>query len=88
MEETKLLICDCNCSAHQMIIFTCEDEVEKIAYVHIHLNKRPFLQRLVYAFKYLFGYKSSFGAFDEFILSEKHVKDLKAVTNHLQNVAK
>ena len=41
-------------------------------YVYIHLTThRNFFQRFMYGLKYAFGYKSKFGAWDEFIFSKE-----------------
>jgi hypothetical protein len=44
-------------------------------YVHVHLVRRSFWYRLKYGLKYIFGYKSRYGAWDEFILDNSHVKE-------------
>jgi hypothetical protein len=85
MTET-VLICSCNSTEHQIVIYLEKDDLYgPEAYVHIHLVKRSFWYRLKYAIKYVFGYKSKYGAWDEFILSPTHVARLEKLVNHLNN---
>lgn len=81
--KQQLYICDCYSSEHQMIFNPSPDETENVIYVHVHLNKRPFWSRLKYGLKYIFGYKSKYGAFDEMILSSKHSKQLLEASCYL-----
>jgi hypothetical protein len=83
MTEHNLLICDCGYTGHQMIIATIQDD--DCAYVHIQLNPRPFHKRLWIAIKYLFGYKSPYGVFEEVVLTKRHVPQLTNVINHLNS---
>jgi len=72
-QEKDLLICDCNSTDHMMMVFYAEDEIEDktypTVYIHIHLAKRPFWQRVKYGISYIFGRQCRYGAFDEMILN-------------------
>lgn len=85
MRQNKhLLICSCHSTEHQIIIYENTDPLYgPEAYVHIHLIKRSFWKRLKYAIKYIFGYKSRYGAWDEFILEPKHADKLEQLLYHL-----
>jgi hypothetical protein len=89
MEKTEILICDCHSSEHQMIVYYSDDEIAgskiPMCYVHVHLNKRPFLSRLIYAFKYVLGKQSRFGAFDEFIFNSNDAEKVQSIANYLRN---
>ena len=52
-------------------------------YVHIHLNKGTFWERLKYGIKYIFGHQSRYGAFDEFIFNPEDSPKLQNLVNHL-----
>ena len=80
-----LFLCSCASSEHQMIMHKSEgnDQYPPEVYVHVHLVRRSFWYRLKYALKYIFGYKSRYGAWDEFILDSSHVKSLEQVIQHL-----
>lgn len=78
-------LCECSSAEHQFIIRYFEDEYPEI-YMSVHLTKRSFWARLKHGIKYIFGYKSVYGAFDEFIMNEKHIKPLEKVVEHLKKV--
>jgi hypothetical protein len=54
-------------------------------YAHIHLNQRPFWERVKYGVKYIFGYKCRFGAFDEFLFNSDDVEKLEKLVKYLKN---
>lgn len=85
----EILICECNSTEHQMVFLYSDDEINgmkyPMVYIHVHLNKRPFWQRLVYGLKYIFGHQSRYGAFDEFILNPDDSKKLKDVVKYLKD---
>lgn len=82
--ERVLLTCECNSTEH-LITFTYDDEWDEI-YMHVHLVKRSFFKRLLYAIKYIFGYQCAFGAFDEIILNKEDNAGLTKVAIQLQNI--
>ena len=73
--ERKTFICDCHSLEHQMH-FWYDDELQQV-YTEVHLVKYGLFSRVKYALKYIFGYKSRFGAFDEFIFKPEDIKKLK-----------
>lgn len=81
----EILICECNSTEHQMVFLYDEEDKDRTVYLHVHLNKRPFLERLIYGVKYIFGYQSRYGAFDEFILNPDDSKKLKDVVKYLKD---
>jgi hypothetical protein len=82
-----LLLCSCYSSEHQMIIHLDKggDMFPPEAFVHVHLVRRSFLYRVKYAIKYIFGFTSRYGAWDEFILDKSHVKSLLQLAKHLDD---
>ena len=82
--QENILICSCNSSEHQVIIYKTTDPLYgPEAFMHIHLSPRPFWYRVKYAIKYILGYNSKYGAWDEFILNTGHVDKLQEVVDHL-----
>lgn len=69
-----VVICECGSSEHQLIIRTFDDDED--VYVDVHLASLPFWKRVKYAFKYIFGYKSKYGAWDEIIINKQEFKQL------------
>lgn len=74
--EDYVLRCVCNSTEHTLIINEDSDEEFGIeinsAYIHIHLTKKSFWNRL----KYLFGYQCTYGAFEEVIINKDNTKQL------------
>lgn len=79
-----LLICSCGSKEHQLIIQKDEDTTSFV-YLSVHLRPLPWYKRIKLAIKYIFGYKSCYGAFEEFIFDKSHVDKLKLLIKHLEN---
>jgi hypothetical protein len=73
-----------------MVVSYSEDEINGITYpmvyIHTHLNKRPFWQRVGYGLKYIFGRQCRYGAFDEFIFNPDDLPKLKNIVKHLKKI--
>ncbi len=86
----EIFICECNSTDHQIIFLFSEDNygdfIDRTCYMHIHLNERPFWERVKYGIKYIFGRKSRFGAFDEFILNRDDADRFQKVVDYLKKV--
>lgn len=83
--DEKLIVCACFNVEHQMIIEY--DEEDNLAYVEYHLAKLPFWKRLWHGIKYIFGYRSKYGDFDEMIITDKYGEYLKELGEKLLNNA-
>ena len=81
--EKNLVICECGSSEHIIIFRYFKDDLAPEVYADIHLTKKGFFDRLIYGIKYIFGYQSKFGAFDEIILSQDHADNLQTIVNYL-----
>jgi len=89
MENQKdIIICDCNSTEHQMVIFYSEDDSEgpiyPMCYVHIHLTKKPIWKRLIYGIQYILGRQCRYGAFDEFIFNPNDSEKLQKLVDYLK----
>jgi hypothetical protein len=80
------LICDCSSNEHQIIItkFTDETDIDVEVYGCVHLKRLPFLKRLHLGIGYIFGRKSKYGNFEEFIFNESHIPQLENIIKYLQ----
>ena len=79
-----LMLCECSSCEHQLIIRYDNNEDE--VYVNMHLaNYKRFWRRLWHGLKYIFGYKSRYGEFDEVILRKEDADNLQKVVDHLKN---
>lgn len=86
MRKEEILICECGNTEHQVLfLYDIEDNDDKVTYMHTHLVKYGFFARLKYAIKYIFGYQSKYGAFDEFIFKSNDIHKLEKVIAHLKN---
>lgn len=96
MENTnkyKLLMCTCSNAEHQLIIskldWNSDDDLnsnEKYPLelcTTIHLTILPFFKRCLYAIKYIFGYQSGFGAFNEAIFDVESMTELRDYINEI-----
>jgi len=80
--ERIIFICECHSLEHQ-VSFWWNDE-DEILYMEPYLTShRTFFKRLWYGLKYVFSYKSRYGAFDEFIFKEKDLLKLRDQLNNL-----
>lgn len=89
MENTDIIICECNSTDHQYIFLYSEDKdingnIDKTVYIHTHLNKYSFWERLWVGIKYIFGHQCRYGAFDEFIIKPKDADKFQKVVDFLK----
>ncbi len=88
-EQREFLICQCNSIEHQ-ISFNwveyegLESENEREVYMEIHLAPLTFWERLKHGVKYIFGYRSMYGDFDEFIFKKEDAHKLERVVEFLK----
>jgi hypothetical protein len=76
MKDKKIFICACSSLEHLIMFWDWPESKE--VYIEVHLRNRDnFFKRLWYGLKYTFGYKSRFGAFDEFIFAPDDLAELK-----------
>ena len=78
----EILVCKCDNVEHQLVFSWFTDE--EMVYMSTHLCKLPFWQRLWHGIKYIFGYKSRYGDFDEFILRREDAEKLEKIVEHLK----
>ena len=86
MEEVinDLFICQCYNTEHQLI-FSYFPEEKGDVYVSVHLTPEYRIwKRIWIAIKYIFGYRSRYGHFDEFVFNKADVNKLQKVVNHLK----
>lgn len=86
MDKQELFICACNSMEHQLIMSYCIDEEYKEVYCSVHLKpERNLFKRIGKAIKYIFGHRSIYGDFDEFIFKPEDADRLQEVVNRLKN---
>lgn len=81
MRNDEFLICKCCNSEHQMRFMWWDDGQ---VYVDVLLNPEyRWWKRIIRAIKYIFGYRSKYGMFDEFILDKNDVPKLEKIIEYL-----
>lgn len=83
VDHTDVIICSCASTEHQVVFR--RDKTYPEVYMHVHLVKHSFWYRLKYGIKYIFGHKSRYGAWDEFILTQEHTNTLVDILDHLND---
>lgn len=83
--EREIIICECHSTEHQMVVTYDKDENQPMVYIHVHLTKRPFWERVKYGIGYIFGRQSRYGAFDEIILNPEDASKFERISNHLKS---
>lgn len=81
LNNEEILMCACHSVEHQIVIQ--KDEEDKVLYCSIHLLPLPWYKRIVNGIKYIFGYRSKYGDFDEFLFDKKHITKLNQMVNFL-----
>lgn len=77
-----VFICQCSNTEHQLIFVYDKDWDE--VFVSVHLNHMySFWKRVWAAIKYIFGYRSKYGHFDEFIFKKSDSKKLQKIVDFL-----
>ena len=66
------LRCDCSSAEHSILLMFDPEDRDDMLYVCPHLTKQSFWRRL----KYLFGFQSKYGAFEELVLRDAQVAAL------------
>jgi hypothetical protein len=77
--------CDCSNSEH-IFRLSWDTEDEHNMYLHVRLRSHySFWRRVKYALKYIFGYKSRYGAFEEFLITKEDALELSKVFKEYGN---
>lgn len=94
--EREFLICECESLEHLACLTFWDDNVIvddngtemnfKYVTLSVHLKKLPFFKRLVNGIKYIFGYTSVYGDYDEFIIKPEDANKFKHVVKYLEKI--
>lgn len=86
--EHEIIICKCNNIEHQLIFsYFPENNGEVYMYVHL-VPENNIFKRIWKAIKYIFGYRSMYGHFDEFIFDKSDSYKLAKILKHLDYQSK
>ncbi len=85
MEKNELFICACHNTEHQLIMSYFDDEPRGEVYCSVYLKPETnIFKRLKNAIKYIFGHRSVYGDFDEFVFKPKDADRLQQVVDYLK----
>lgn len=81
----ELFVCDCENTEHQLIFSHFEDDDLETVYVSVFLRpEENILKRVWSALRYIFGHRSRYGYFDEFIFNPHDADRLQKVVDFLK----
>ena len=81
--KEKIFICSCSSLEHQIMFWQWKDENYNELYINIHLCAHEnFFKRLWAGIRYIFGHRSRFGEWDEFIFRQEDLQELKEFLNN------
>lgn len=86
---TELIIYQWHSYDHMIHIFYDKDEVDlsrSEIVISVHLRPLRWHKRIWHAIKYVFGFRSSHGDFDEFLFKPEDYKLLKDAAQYLEDI--
>jgi hypothetical protein len=81
-DKAEIMVCKCSSTEHQVVYY--HDQSDNEVYMHVHLSGWPWWKRVWPAVKYLFGHRSRYGNWDEFILGPEHVGQLRELADRIE----
>lgn len=86
MMEHELFVCKCENVEHQAVFtYFPEDEDDREIYMSVHLiPESNIFKRIWVAVKYIFGHRSMYGHFDEFIIKQEDAHKLEKLLRYLK----
>lgn len=80
----ELFICQCHNTEHQLIFSYDEDWEEVFVSVYL-IPESNIFRRIWTGIKYIFGHRSRYGYFDEFIFKKSDATRLQKVVDYLKS---
>lgn len=85
MRNDEIIICKCASDEHQIVFHWWDEDIGDVVYMEVLLNPEyRWWRRIIEAVKYIFGYRSKYGMFDEFILDKKDIPKLEKIIEYLK----
>lgn len=81
--KPTILICDCHSPEHQILIYK-DDEYREVTLCPHIITYRNIFKRILVAIKYVFGYKTKYGAWDSIIISKNNYLPLKEIVDFIE----
>ena len=92
--QTEFILCECESLEHLCVFQFWENEIPtvdggmsvKYVTLSVRLKQLPFFKRLIHGIKYIFGYTSAYGDYDEFIIGKEYASKFRKVAKYLEKV--
>jgi hypothetical protein len=82
----KTFFYECSCSSAEHTMKFIYDKKNNELYTEIYLNQyKNLFKRIWVSIRYVFGYKSKYGAWDNFIFKKENIKDLQKLLKKIKN---
>lgn len=72
---------ECACHSPEHLLILDPDEELEFTYCYVALNKEHWFKRIILAIKYILGYQSKYGHFDEFIINKENAQKIIETLN-------
>lgn len=77
MRDEKWYVCECHSLEHFFVIsFDDTEGWNDAVFINVYLSHLPFHKRLILGIKYILGFRTKYGSYEEVILSKTNVEDL------------
>ena len=77
MGDREIFVCDCHSMEHQYAFWYDDEDNQMYFQPHLYDGTWPWYKRFYRRIKYIFGYKSRFGAWDEMIIKLEDASKIK-----------
>lgn len=77
MTRPEIMVCQCTSTEHQVVYW--KDPEDRQVYMSVYLAPLPLLKRIWEAIRYVFGYRCRYGHWEEFVMGEEHLADLRQI---------
>ena len=90
MKKYDIILCECQCSEHQILFQYDDDPDWENLYISYHLQNYGFWNRLIKGIRYIFGFKSRYGNFGELVLEadDTTIEKFEHIVDALKNIQK
>ncbi len=86
MASQKLSVqCSCDSPEHTFMFIMDDDPEWNDTYLFVHLKPLPFWRRVAAAIRYVFGYTSKYGCFDESVLNDEQLDSILNFVNRVRD---
>lgn len=85
MKDREIFVCECESFEHQYCFWYDEDDNELFFYPHLYFSSNNWFERLIGKIRYLFGYKSFYGAWDAVLINPDDAAKIRVFLDKLES---